>query len=163
MASAERLLNEAQYAFNSVGPGGNRDDRRRASRARSLARKIIRKYPDSTEAAVARSLLRRLGDEAIQPKTGTSRFDDTVSLDWGGLLSLLLATPKIVLGIMLAIGLILFSLFGWLLLLPLVALIFFTSPARAFFGRKQRDGINEFVIRANAWIDQKIQHGKGFS
>ena len=198
MASAERLLNEAQYAYNSVGPGNSRSDRRNASRARSLARKIIRKYPTSTEAQEAHSLLRRLGDEAFLPQlplvhrhaghdkshrtpepvrsvalsmtqsspASTSKaagFEDTVSLDWAGLLSLLLATPKIVLGVIVAGLLFLFGIFGWLLFLPLVALVVLTTPARAFLLRKQRNDINQFMVQANAWIDQKIQQGQGFS
>jgi type IV secretory pathway VirB2 component (pilin) len=198
MASAERLLNEAQYAYNSVGPGNSRSDRRNASRAKSLARKIIRRYPTSTEAEEAHSLLRRLGDEAFLPQlpvvhrhanhdqshrkpersqaatpavmrsrgASTSQapgFEDTVSLDWAGLLSLLFATPKVVLGVIVAGLLFLFGIFGWLLFLPLVALVFLTSPARALLQRKQREDINAFVIQANAWIDQKIQQGQGFS
>jgi hypothetical protein len=198
MVNAEKLLNEAQYAFNNVGPGGTRDDRRNASHASRLARKIIRKYPTSTEAAQAHSILRRLGEEAFQAQmplahrhaehgeshhtpepqklparavasadwtpTGKATQDgDIVSLDWRGLLSLLLATPKIVLGVMLAVGLFLFGIFGWFLFLPLLALIMLTSPARVFLQRKQRDDINEFVIQANAWIDRKIQDGTGLS
>ena len=196
MASAEQLLNEAQYAFNSVGPGGNRNDRRNASRASRLARKIIRKYPTTTEAAVAHSLLRRLGEEAFLPKlplvhkhaehsqshrtpepgqvamptltsadrvsTSTgAHYENEVSLDWRGLLSLLLATPKVALGILLLIALFLFGIFGWFMVLPLLLLVFLTSPARALLQRKQRDDVNAFVVQANAWIDRKIQEGKG--
>ena len=190
MASAEKLLNEAQYALNGVGPGGTRDDRRNASRAKRLSRKIIRKYPTSTEAAQAHSILRRLGEEAFQSQmplvhrhaehseshrtpepqeaptravTSAARYDDTVSLDWRGLLSLLLATPKIALGVMLAVGLFLFGIFGWFLFLPLVALIMLTSPARVLLQRKQREDINDFVVQANAWIDKKIRDGTGLS
>ncbi len=198
MASAEQLLNEAQYAFNSVGPGGNRSDRRNASRASRLARKIIRKYPTTTEAAVAHSLLRRLGEEAFLPKlpvvhrhaehsqshgtpeptrveqtssaaahwapTGRAgQFEDTVSLDWAGLLRVILATPKIVLGVLLALGLFLFGIFGWLILLPLLLLVILTTPARAFLVRKQRRDINQFMIQANAWIDKKLQEGSGLT
>ena len=92
-----------------------------------------------------------------------AQYDDTVSLDWRGLLSLLLATPKIVLGVMLGVGLFLFGIFGWFLLLPLIALVMLTSPARVFLQRKQRDDINDFVVQANAWIDRKIQDGTGLS
>lgn len=198
MASAERLLNEAQYAFNNIGPGGSRDDRRNASRASSLARKIIRKFPASTEAEVAHSLLRRLGEEAFLPKlplvhhhrehdqshrtpeparveqttvasTGwapsgkAGQFEDTVSLDWAGLLRLILATPKTVLGVILAVGLFLFGAFGWPILLPLILLVVLTTPARAFLLRKQRNDINQFMLQANAWIDRKIRAGSGLS
>ena len=64
MASAEQLLNEAQYALHSINSGESRDNGRNASRARALSKKIIRKFPTSTEANSAHSILRRLGDEA---------------------------------------------------------------------------------------------------
>ena len=194
MASAEQLLNEAQYAFNSVGPGDNRSDRRSASRASRLARKIIRKYPMSSEAEEARSILRRLGEEAYMPRvplvhrhdthdvshstpepgeafsmpstdrapTGkTAQYEDTVALDWSGLLSVILATPRILLGVILVAGLFLFSIVGWFLVLPILLLVFLVSPARSLLQSKQRSDINEFVVQANAWIDRKIQEGSG--
>ena len=188
MASAEKLLNEAQYALNSVGPGGSRSDRRNASRASRLARKIIRKYPGSSEAAEARSILKRLGEEAFLPKMPLvhqhaehsdsqrtpepgeaspmgriNQFEDTVTLDWSGLLSVILATPKILLGVMVVAGLFLFSVFGWFLVLPFLLLVFLVSPARALLQRKQRNDINTFVVQANEWIDRKIQEGRGLS
>ncbi|MDJ0907082.1 MAG: hypothetical protein QNI96_13770 [Woeseiaceae bacterium] len=196
MASAEKLLNEAQYAFNSIGPGGSRGDRRNASRASRLARKIIRKYPASSEAAEARSILKRLGEEAFAPRlplmhghaghsesqrtpespsattmtsvnrapTGkVAQFEDTVALDWSGLLSVILATPRILLGVILVAGLFLFNLFGWFLLLPILLLVFLVSPARSLLQRKQRNDINAVVIRANEWIDRKIRDGGGLS
>ena len=86
-----------------------------------------------------------------------------MALDWRGLLSLLLATPKVVLGVMLAVGLLLFGIFGWFLLLPLVLLVFLTSPARGLLQRKERNDINAFVVQANAWIDRKLQEGSGLT
>ena len=64
MASAEKLLHEAQYAFQSISFGESRENKRNRSRATSLSRKIIRKYPASMEAGEAQALLRRLGEEA---------------------------------------------------------------------------------------------------
>ncbi len=62
MVSTEQFLNEAQYAFNSFGSGELRDNLRNAARARFFCKKIIRKFPISTEAASANAILRRLGD-----------------------------------------------------------------------------------------------------
>lgn len=64
MANAEQLLHEAQYAFQSISFGQSRDNARNRSRAKSLCRKIIRKYPSTMEASEAHAILRRLGEEA---------------------------------------------------------------------------------------------------
>ncbi|MCH9696239.1 MAG: hypothetical protein K0U72_17115 [Gammaproteobacteria bacterium] len=64
MATAEKLLHEAQYAYQCISFGESRDNRRNRSKATSLAKKIIRKYPASMEAGEARAILRRLGEEA---------------------------------------------------------------------------------------------------
>jgi len=64
VASAEQLLHEAQFAFQNISFGESRDNRRNTSRAISLAKKIIRKYPVSMEAGEAHAILRRLGDES---------------------------------------------------------------------------------------------------
>jgi len=64
MASAEKLLNEAQYAFANISFDKSLSNTRNASRAKTLSRKIIRRFPGSTEAFVAHAILRRLGEEA---------------------------------------------------------------------------------------------------
>ena len=68
MANAEKLLHEAQYAFQSISYGESRDNKRNASRAKSLCEKIIRKFPTSMEAGEAHAVLRRLGEEAYSSK-----------------------------------------------------------------------------------------------
>ena len=68
MASAEKLLHEAQFAFQSISFGESRANNRNRSRAMSLCKKIIRKYPASMEAAEAHAVLRRLGEEAYSSK-----------------------------------------------------------------------------------------------
>ena len=63
MATAEKLLHEAYFAFNSISYGeapGNKRNQRRATR---LCHRILRKYPGTTEAAEAHAILMRLGDE----------------------------------------------------------------------------------------------------
>ncbi len=71
MASAEKLLHEAQYAFQCISFGESRDNNKNRSRATSLCNKIIRKYPGSMEASEAHALLRRLGEEAYSSKMAT--------------------------------------------------------------------------------------------
>lgn len=196
MASAEQLLNEAQYAFNSISAGESRENSRNRSRATSLCKKIIRKYPASTEASQAHSILRRLGEEAFLPQmpivhrhgphdeahrspeptaqhspdpahqapTGkVSHRDDAVPLDWSGLISVILATPKVVLGVVGFIVFVLFGIFGPFIFLALLALLFLATPVRALLKPKQRKEINAIVIQANAWIDDKYRSGSGLS
>ena len=68
MASAEKLLHEAQFAFQSISFGETPENKRNASRAKSLSLKIIRKHPNSMEASEAHAILRRLGEEAYSSK-----------------------------------------------------------------------------------------------
>ncbi len=64
MATAEKLLHEAYFAFNSISYGETPGNKRNARRATSLCHKILRKYPGTMEAAEAHALLMRLGEEA---------------------------------------------------------------------------------------------------
>ena len=185
MASAEQLLNEAQYAFQSVGYGESRDNKRNASRAASLCKKIIRKFPTSSYAAEAHAILRRLGEEAytshlrvehrhIAPsehhtaptaklQTRPTRDDVTVPFDWAGLLAVILVTSKTVLAVIAFFGIVLFGLFGPLLLLPLIAFVFLTGPFRQLLKPQQRRDMNFFVARANAYIKERRRSGTGLT
>ena len=179
MASAEQLLNEAQYAFQSISSGESPDNWRNASRARSLCKKIIRKFPTGFEVAEAHAILRRLGDEAYTSKMGVThrhmdpvthhtaptstpnpqdkliRNFETVPLNWTGLLSALLAMPKTALSVIAFVGLILFGIFGPLLFFPLVAIVLLTGPFRQVLNPKQRQDVNVFVTKANAYIEER--------
>ncbi|MDJ0712231.1 MAG: hypothetical protein QNJ14_17715 [Woeseiaceae bacterium] len=64
MATAEKLLHEAYFAFNNVSYGETPDNKRNKRRATSLCRKILRKYPGTMEASEAHAILMRLGEEA---------------------------------------------------------------------------------------------------
>jgi len=175
MASAEQLLHEAQYAFHSISFGQSRENKRNASRAGSLCRKIIRKYPTRMEAAEAHAILRRLGEEAYSSKIQarhrhTSQAahhrtpeaertfiveNDVEPLDWGGLIAWFFMLPKAALGAILLAGLFLFGIFGPLLLVPLVAFLFLTSPFRRLLKPQQRNDLDTFIARANASIAER--------
>lgn len=64
MATAEKLLHEAYFAFNSISYGETPGNRRNRRRAKRLCHKILRKYPGTTEATEAHGILMRLGEEA---------------------------------------------------------------------------------------------------
>lgn len=195
MAGAEQLLNEAQYAFHGVGVGESRDNKRNASRATSLCKKIIRKFPDSTQAQEAHAILRRLGEEAYSSKMGivhrhTTQAEHhtapmpkplamskplamprprlslahdagTVRLDWAGLLSMILGMSRVVLGVLVFFTFVLFGIFGAFLFLPLIAFVLLTGPFRQVLNAKQRRDLNEFVTKANAYIEERRKSNSG--
>lgn len=185
MASAEQLLNEAQYAFQSISSGESPDNKRNASRAVSLCKKIIRKFPASSYTAEAHAILRRLGEEAYmsnlsvahrhiapsehhtaptqKPLTRPAGRNVTVPFDWAGLLAVILVTSKTVLAVIAFFGILLFGLFGPLLLLPLVAFVLLTGPFRQLLKPQQRQDMNVFVARANAFIEERRKSGTGLS
>ena len=53
MATAEKLLHDAYFAFNSISYGETPGNKRNKRRATSLCRKILRRFPGTTEAAEA--------------------------------------------------------------------------------------------------------------
>ncbi len=182
MASAEALLHEAQYAFQSVSFGDTRDNRQNSARAKSLAMKIIRKFPASNEASGAHAILQRLGDEAYasrfkyshdhQPQpdgphthsqlTTQSRVESRRRsqepielLDWQRLIVRLLKLPKGVWVATMFGGIFLLGILGPLLFLPLLGLIIFVGPFRHMFPVKSRKDMNTAIRRINAWLDKK--------
>jgi len=174
MASAEQLLNEAQYAFQSISAGESRDNRRNASRARSLCRKIIGKFPTSTEAVSAHSILKRLGDEAFTSKLNSqhqhsdehtfqqriTQGDETVVLDWGGLLNLIFNTPKSSLAVVGTVVFVLFPILGPFFLFSLIALVLCTGRFRQLLKPMQRRKMNEFITQANAYVEERRKTGR---
>ena len=84
------------------------------------------------------------------------------TLDWGGLIGLLFGLPKAILFAVVAVGFVFFSLFGWLIVVPLVALVLLTGPFRSLLRPAQRDQLNDFVVRVNALIEEQSKPG-GYS
>src|SRR5210317_1601348 len=185
MASAEKLLHEAQFAFQSISFGESRANDRNRSRASSLCRKIIRRHPATMEAAEAHAILRRLGEEAYSSKMEVQhvhtssrehhrapRTDPEIRLgedvemeafNWAELMSLLFMLPKLVFGIAAFAAFLLFGIFGWFIFLPLVAFVLLTGPFRQMLKPEQRREMNTFVAKANAFIEEQRQKGGGFS
>ena len=184
MANAEQLLNQAQYAFQSISYGESRDNQRNTSRATSLSKKIIRKFPTGSEAAEAHAILRRLGDEAYPSKlsiahrhtaTATHHTAPTptplerptgdvaaVPFEWAGLWFLISKVPKTTLGVIAFVGVILLGLFGAFLFLPLIAFVLLTGPFRQLLKPQQRQEMNTFVTRANAYIEERRKSNASF-
>lgn len=189
MANAEQLLNEAQYAFQSISSGDTGENRRNAARAKSLCKKIFRKYPGSSEAAVAHGIMMRLGEEAFtsqmavehrhttqaehhtaatptlmprtEPLARPDGHDEIVPFDWAGLLAVILVTSKTVLAVIAFFVVFLFGFFGPFMFLAFVGLLFLTVPFRQTMKPRQRQKMNEFVVRANAYIEERRKSGTG--
>ena len=64
MAGADELLRDAQYAVQCISHGDTRENRAYSARAKSLAKKIISRYPASMEASQARAILDRLNGKS---------------------------------------------------------------------------------------------------
>jgi hypothetical protein len=186
MATAEQLLNEAHYAFASISYGESLANKRNAAHAKSLCRKIMRRYPASMEASEARAILRRLGEESYvstlpdrhqhmtqeshhlgNEEHGASRTvavaPGSPAFDWSGLVALILMTPKIVLGVLGAVAFVLFALFGPFVFLVLVALVVLTGPFRSLLAPVQRKQVDEFIARANEFIAERRRSGTGLA
>ncbi len=75
MASAEKLLLEAEFAFRNISPGST-DEKKFTARAKRYASKLVRKYPASSEAEQAHSILRHLGVgySSVKPRSSGSRL-----------------------------------------------------------------------------------------
>lgn len=183
MASAEELMREAQYAFLNISFGDAPDNRKNTARAMSFATKVLKKYPTTPEADVARSILWRLGDEAYAAKiknrhahatsdkkphthsqleppvvrsTEQPRFAQGQGerLDWQRLIAGVFKLPRAVLIMLVFAGTILFSLFGFFLIVPVVVLVAFATPLRAIFPAKNRQTVDDAIRRLNAWLKE---------
>ena len=73
---ADELLRDAQYALLNISHG-SADSKKHAAKAESLARRIIRRYPDSVEVASAHVILEQLGQRVPTPKKQFQHFHAT--------------------------------------------------------------------------------------
>lgn len=60
MASAEQLIQEAEYAFFNISPGSTNEAKYTAT-AKRLAKRVIARHPTGVEAVQARNILQQLG------------------------------------------------------------------------------------------------------
>ena len=177
MATAEKLLHDAYFAFNSISYGETPGNKRNKRRATSLCRKILRRFPGTTEAAEAHAILMRLGEEAytsqlarqhahisqeahhrprpVSQSPVTATAQGVESLNWAGLIGWLVSLPRFVLGLMLVGGFFLFGVFGPLLFVPLVLLILFTGPFRGMLKPERRQQIDDIVASINRAIEER--------
>ena len=186
MATADELLREAQYAFQCISFGESPSNARNRRRASSISRKIIRKYPGTMEASEAYAILRRLGEESytsslalqhrhisqrehhkpaepmtvVENRTFVTDSDvDGETVNWLGLATWLFTLPRAVLAIIIVVGFFLFSIFGPLLFLPLIALVLFTGPLRSKMGSEQQREMSARIQWLNQFIENQRRGG----
>ena len=190
MADAEKLLNEAQYAFQNIGYDSDGANRRQAARAKSLAQKVMRKYPGSSEANIAHSILLRLGDDSYSPGSKNQHVHSTSpetqhshtvertpvsnsmqshrpkseegeELQWAALVEKIFQLPKWTLGVIFVFGTFLFGIFGPFILLPIIIFVVMGSPLKNMFPQKSRQESDQFVRKINTWLlEEKLRNSK---
>jgi uncharacterized membrane protein YedE/YeeE len=74
------------------------------------------------------------------------------SLDWSGLLALLFALPKIIIGLLVLVGFFLFGVFGPIIFAPLILFVLFTGPFRQTLKQEQREQLNTLIVKVNEYI-----------
>ena len=89
--------------------------------------------------------------------------DETVAFDWAGLMAVILVTSKTVLAVIAFVVVFLIGIFGPFIFLAFVGLMFLTGPFRQTMKPRQRQQMNEFVVRANAYIEERRKSGKGLT
>jgi hypothetical protein len=166
MASAEKLLHEAQFAFQSISFGESRANDRNRSRASSLCRRRLGEeaYASKMQAQHVHTSQRE-HHQTPEPGPQMRLGEDvgTEAFNWAGLMSLLFMLPKLVFGIGAFAAFLLFGIFGWFIFLPLVVFVLLTGPFRQMLKPEQRREMNTFVAKANAFIEEQRRKGGGFT
>ena len=170
MATAEKLLHDAYFAFNSISYGETPANRRNRRRATSLCHKILRRFPGTTEATEAHAILMRLGEEAYSsqlsgqhthisgeahPAPVTATAQDVETLNWAGLIGWLWSLPRFLLSLLLVGGFLLFGIFGAYLFVPLVLLVLFAGPFRGILKPGQRRQLDGLIASINRAIEKQ--------
>jgi len=82
-----------------------------------------------------------------------------VVVDWRGLLNLIFNTPKSSLAVVGTVAFVLFAFLGPFLLIPLIAFVIFTGRVRQQLKPMQRQKMNEFIARANTYVEERRKTG----
>jgi hypothetical protein len=183
MADAGELLREAQYAFHNVSHGNSPDNRRNTAHAKSLARKIIRKFPTSMEAGQAQQILERLDPDSatlsIQrgPEHQFKQIDRheqieqhhrladsspsiggrkrPVNRDWKKLLQALTHLKSFERNLLLVGAFFLVTLMPFAALTIAATIIFLAGPFEKYHPQGTQDVLDKFYAQTDAWIAKR--------
>jgi hypothetical protein len=183
MADAGELIRDAQYAFNSITHGESRGNRKNTSRAKTLARKIIRKFPSSIEAGQAQQILDRLDPdslthliqkapehqfeqkdrhEQVEPHhrpIDSSRSPDGKARagdrDWKKLLLRLTQIQSSSRNSILIALFLLVTLLPYGALAILAIIVFWTGPFEQFHPRGTQENLDKLYTKLSAWVTSK--------
>jgi len=98
-----------------------------------------------------RSMPDKRQDLYIPPASG----GDVETLNWSGLIGMIVSMPKAILAVTAFAGVFLFGLLGPFLFVPLVAFVLLTGPFRQTLKPEQREQMNEFIVRVNDYIESR--------
>jgi hypothetical protein len=173
MADAGELIRDALYAFYNISHSDSPDNRRNTARAKSISRKIIRKFPGSIEADQAQQILERLDpaaathslqkqpqhrlDQADRHEQVDQHFRATAkqrpaNRDWKKLLQAVTLLNAFERNLLLAGGLLLVIMLPFLAFAIIGASIFLAGPFKKYRPQESEDLLDKFFSQLDAWI-----------
>ncbi len=183
MADAGELIRDAQYAFHNITHGESRGNRKNTSRAKTLARKIIRKFPSSIEAGQAQQILDRLDPDSVTHSTqkvpehqfdqkdrheqvephhrplDSSRSPDGEARagdrDWKKLLLRLTQIHGNSRNFIFVGLLLLVTVLPYVALAILAIILFLTDPFKQFHPRGTQENLDKLYMQLDAWARSK--------
>lgn len=183
MADAGELMRDAQYAFHNITHGESRGNRKNTSRAKTLARKIIRKFPSSIEAGQAQQILDRLDPDSAThsiQKVPEHQFDQkdrheqvephhrpldssrspagaarAGDRDWKKLLLRLTQIQSSSRNSILIALFLLVTLLPYGALAILAIIVFWTGPFKQFHPRGTQENLDKLYTKLSAWVTSK--------
>jgi hypothetical protein len=183
MADAGELIRDAQYAFHNITHGESRGNRKNTSRAKTLARKIIRKFPNSVEAGQAQQILDRLEPDSVTyatQKVLEHRFDQkdrheqvephhrpldgsrspdgdarAGDRDWKKLLLRLAQINGNSRNFILVALFLLITLLPFAALAILAIILFLTGPFKQFHPRGTQENLDKLYTQLDAWATRE--------
>lgn len=180
MADAGELLRDAQYAFYNITHGESPDNRKNKARAKSLARKIIRKFPTSAEADQAHQILEkmdpntstqsmlRLSEHPFDPldqhdrphqtddgRTPARESADPVNRDWKKLLLELTHIRSFERNVLLVAAFLLVTLLPFGALIIAAMLIFLLGPFDKYHPEGTQETLDRLYVQLDSWVSKR--------
>ncbi|MGI9273013.1 MAG: hypothetical protein ACR2QT_14640 [Woeseiaceae bacterium] len=180
MADAGELLRNAQYAFQNITHGDSRDNRRHTAQAKSLARKIIRRFPASSEAGEAQLILERLDpslathsvqtdikhpfDPADQHdsvhqisirQAGEQERAEPVDRDWKNLLLKLIKIRRFERYVLLVGAFFLVTLLPFAAVVIVAMIVFFAGPFEKYHPQGTQQALDNAYVQLDAWLSER--------
>lgn len=180
MADAGELLRSAQYAFHNITHGESPDNRKNKAHAKSLAQRIIRKFPTSIEAGQAHEILEKLDpataarsmlrpsehpfnpidqhDRPHQPddrRAPARESADPVHRDWKKLLLELTQIRPFERNLLLVAAFLLVTLLPFGALIIAAMLIFLLGPFDKYHPEGTQETLDRLYVQLDSWVGKR--------